>query len=109
MLTDAMTAILTAAGETGWVLEPDAKRILDLAGIPVPKFHLATTIDDAVQAAGKTGYPVAAKAVSPAVIHKTDVGGVILNINTPEDVKNSFESIIKNVKEYNVECRREIN
>lgn len=91
MLTDAMTSILTAAEEYGWVLEPDAKRILDLAGIPVPNFHLATTMDDAVQAARKIGYPVVAKAVSPAVIHKTDVDGVSVGIKTDEEIKAVFD------------------
>jgi len=91
MLTDAMTAILTAAGETGWVLEPDAKRIFDLAGIPVPNFHLATTIEDAVQAAGKIGYPVVAKAVSPAVIHKTDVDGVAVGVKTDDEIQAVFD------------------
>lgn len=91
MLTDAMTSILTAAGENGWVLEPDAKRILDLVGIPVPNFHLATTMDDAVQAAGKIGYPVVAKAVSPAVIHKTDVDGVAVGLKTDDEIQAVFD------------------
>ena len=91
MLTDAMTAILTDAGETGWVLEPDAKRILDLAGIPVPNFLLAATVDDAVRAAGKIGYPVATKIVSPAVLHKTEFDGVALGLETDEALRAVFD------------------
>lgn len=91
MLTDTMTAILTAAGEDGWVLEPEAKRICNLAGMPVPNFHLATTMDDAVQAAGKIGYPIVAKAVSPAVIHKTDVDGVAVDLKTGDEVRAVFD------------------
>jgi len=91
MLTDTMTAILNAAGEDGWVLEPQAKRICNLAGIAVPNFHLATTMHDAVQAAGKIGYPVVAKAVSPAVIHKTDVDGVVVGIKTDDEVRAVFD------------------
>jgi len=91
MLTDAMTAILTAAGETGWVLEPDAKRILALAGIPIPNFILAATVDDAVRAAGKIGYPVATKIVSPAALHKTELGGVALDIETDEALRAVFD------------------
>ena len=87
MLTDAMTAILTDAGETGWVLEPDAKRILDLAGIPVPNFLLAATVDDAIRAAGKIGYPVATKIVSPAVLHKTELDGVALGLEMDEALR----------------------
>jgi len=90
MLTDAMATILTAAGETGWVLEPDAKQILDLAGIPIPNFILAATVDDAVCAAGKIGYPVAAKIVSPAVLHKTELDGVALDLKTDEALRAVF-------------------
>jgi len=91
MLTDAMTAILTDAGETGWVLEPDAKRILDMAGIPVPSFLLAATVDDAIRAAGKIGYPVATKIVSPAVLHKTEFDGVALGLETDEALRAVFD------------------
>ncbi len=91
MLTDAMTAILVNAKQNGWVLEPEAKQLLALAGIPVPNFKLASTVEDAVQAAGKIGYPVALKAVSPAVIHKTDVGAVALGIKTDDAVTAVFD------------------
>lgn len=90
MLTDVMTTILSAAEKDGWVLEPEAKRLLDLAGIPVPRFHLATTSADAVQAAGKIGYPVVAKAVSPAVIHKTEVDGVAVGLKTDAEIEAAF-------------------
>ena len=91
MLTDAMTTILAAAGETGWVLEPDAKRILGLAGIPIPNFILATTVDDALRAAGKIGYPVATKVVSPAILHKTEFDGVALGLETDEALQAVFD------------------
>ncbi len=91
MLTDAIFSILTAAEENGWVLEPDAKRILDLAGIPVPNFFVATTMGDAIQAARKIDYPVVAKAVSPAVIHKTDVDGVAVGVKSDDEIRAVFD------------------
>lgn len=58
--------IIEAAGADGWVLEPDAKRLLSLAGFDVPRFTLARTPQEAVRFAGEIGYPVVAKVVSPA-------------------------------------------
>ncbi len=86
-----MLAILEAAASDGWVMEPDAKKLLDLAGLPVPNLTLAATSADAVEAARKIGYPVAVKAVSPAVVHKTDVHAVEVNIKTDDDIKAIFD------------------
>lgn len=91
MLTDPMADILTASQDIGWVLEPDAKQILDSVGIPTPHFHLATTKDDAILFAGNIGYPVAAKIVSPAVLHKTEHDGVALGIETDEALNAAFD------------------
>lgn len=90
MLTDQMVAILDAAKTDGWVLEPDAKQLLKLAGLSVPNFTLAATVDDAVLAAQQIGYPVAVKAVSPAVVHKTDVDAVEINIHSDDDLRTIF-------------------
>ncbi len=91
MLTDPVARILTAAQPAGWVLEPDAKQILDSAGIPTPRHTLATTKDEAILFAGKIGYPVVAKIVSPSVLHKTDQHGVILGIETDEALCTAFD------------------
>ena len=80
--------------------EIEAKNVLDAYQIPVVTTNIATSADECVRFATDIGFPVALKIVSQQITHKTDVGGVILNINTPEDVKNSFESIIKNTKKY---------
>lgn len=73
--------ILSKSKPRGWVLEPDAKRILSLAGITVPLYRHAHTLEEALQFAEENGYPVVAKVVSPKVIHKTEVKGVILGIH----------------------------
>ncbi len=91
MLTDPVAEILTAARPAGWVLEPDAKQILDLAGIPTPRHSLATTKNEAIRFAGKIGYPVAAKIVSPAVLHKTEHHGVVLGIESDDALGAAFD------------------
>ena len=72
--------IIEAARADGWVLEPDAKRLFSLAGFDVPRFTLARTPEEAIRFAGEIGYPVVAKVVSPRILHKSDVGGVVVGI-----------------------------
>ena len=68
--------------------------------IPVTKFKIAKTVGEAVQVAEEIGYPVVLKVVSPDIIHKFDVGGVILNLKGPEEVWKAFNRILENVKEH---------
>jgi acyl-CoA synthetase (NDP forming) len=82
--------IISASQERGWVLEPDAKRVCSLAGLTVPRFTWATGIDEAVRFAQEIGYPVVAKLVSPHVLHKSDVGGVVVGIDSDEKLREAF-------------------
>jgi succinyl-CoA synthetase beta subunit len=75
-----MLRLIEAARADGWVLEPDAKRLFSLAGFDVPRFTLARTPEEADRVAREIGYPVVAKVVSPRIIHKSDVGGVVVGI-----------------------------
>ena len=95
MLEVETHAILQTSKAAGWVMEPEAKRILALAGIDVPKFKCAVGFDEALEFAGEIGYPVVAKIVSPKWIHKSDGGGVVLGIEdgpTLKAVVNRFRS-----------------
>lgn len=85
--------------ERSKLLEHEAYRILELYGLPAPKYGLATNEDEAVEVAEKIGYPVVLKIVSPDIVHKSDVGGVILNLSKPEEVRDAFRKIMGNVKE----------
>lgn len=87
MLTNEQIKILENSQERGWVLEPDAKSFLRLAGLPVPHYGMATTFAEAIDLAQKIGWPVVAKVVSPAVIHKSDVGGVAVNISDADTLR----------------------
>jgi succinyl-CoA synthetase beta subunit len=80
MLTNEMRKIIDNAREAGWILEPDAKRLLGLAGLAVPNFEVAATAREAATAAGKIGYPVVVKVVSAKILHKSEVGGVIVGV-----------------------------
>ena len=72
----------------------EAKDILDAYGIPVPKSVLAKTAEEAVAAAESIGYPVVMKIASPDILHKTDIGGVKLNLASANEVRDAFDLII---------------
>jgi succinyl-CoA synthetase beta subunit len=91
MLTKEMQTILENAEESGWVQEPEAKRMLHLAGVDVPKFFMATTEEEALKAADDIGYPVVAKVVSEAIVHKSDVGGVEVGIQDAAGLRSVFD------------------
>jgi acetate---CoA ligase (ADP-forming) subunit beta len=82
--------IMEAARADGWVLEPDAKRLLSLAGFDIPRFTLAQTREEALSFAAEIGYPVVAKVVSPRILHKSDVGGVAVGICDPGRLEEAF-------------------
>jgi acyl-CoA synthetase (NDP forming) len=90
MLNREIKKILQDANETGWVLEPDAKRLLNLAGLPVPDHARVLSVDAAVEAAESIGYPVVAKVVSPRVLHKSELGGVIVGIDSVAKLEKVF-------------------
>jgi acetyltransferase len=98
--TEAVRSILKKIKNEGrdYVTEVEAKAILEAYRIPVAKTMLAKTKEEAEELSKNMKYPLVAKIVSPQVIHKSDVGGVILNIKTPEELVNAFEKIILNVK-----------
>ncbi len=74
-------------------------RILDVYGIPILPLTLATTSEEAAELAAQAGFPVVLKIESPDISHKSDVGGVLLNLNNTSQVMRGFEIITQNVKE----------
>jgi acetyltransferase len=79
--------------------EPESKAVLAAYGIPVVQTRLAGDVAQAVQAAGEIGYPVALKIVSPQVTHKSDVGGVALDLDSPEAVRAAALRMQKRLSE----------
>ena len=90
MLNSEILEILSKSKSWGWVLEPDAKRILSLVGISVPPFMWAQNLEEALQFAEENEYPVVAKVVSPKVVHKTEVKGVALGIDNKIALAEAF-------------------
>jgi acyl-CoA synthetase (NDP forming) len=83
------------------LLIDEAQRICELHHIPTPKSGLATNAEEAVHEAREVGFPVAMKIVSPQVVHKSEVGGIILDIRDEKQVKPEYDKLIARV------CSRE--
>ena len=83
------------------LLEEEGQEVLRAYGLPLPKSTLAKNEAEAVKAAKKIGYPVVMKIASPQIIHKSDAGGVKVNLSNDSEVKDAFKEIIKNAKNYN--------
>jgi len=77
----------------GQMLEPEAMGWLRENGIPVPDFRFAPTRTEAVQSCGEIGYPVVMKVVSPEILHKSDYGGVALDIGDDQAAVAAFETL----------------
>jgi acetyltransferase len=78
--------------------EVASKKLLKAYGIPVSKEGIAQTAAQAVKIAKQVGYPVVAKLVSAEILHKSDIGGVVLNLNSAAEVKKAFSDITARVK-----------
>jgi acyl-CoA synthetase (NDP forming) len=106
-LTEKVSKIFEEARKEGrnYLLEPEAKTICMEYGIPVTTFRVAKTADEAVKLAEEIGYPTVLKIVSPDVIHKFDVGGVVLSLKSPEDIRNAYKKILENVKKHKPEAK----
>jgi acetyl-CoA synthetase (ADP-forming) len=80
------------------LLESEAKRIILDYEIPTTDNLEASDVEGAIAAAEHIGYPVVLKALSSEVVHKSDVGGVFLDLLDPDDVRQAFEKIMGKVK-----------
>lgn len=96
-----MNPIISKALEEGRykLLEHESFELLRQYNIPTPDFALVQDVNEALKVAKDIGYPVVLKVVSPDIIHKSDVGGVILNINNDDELKDAYEKITRNIKE----------
>ena len=96
-----MVIMRNVASENREILnEAEAKSFLEYYNLPVVKTRVGQTEDEAVSLASQIGYPVALKILSPQIVHKTDAGGVALDLNDENEVRNAFNRIVKSAKEY---------
>ncbi|MCK4961587.1 MAG: acetate--CoA ligase family protein [Anaerolineales bacterium] len=88
-----------AEGRT-FVLEHEAKDIMKEYGIPIPPYDTAATEDEAAKKAKVIGFPVVLKILSKDILHKSDAGGVKINLKDEAQVRAAYQEIMKNAKNY---------
>jgi len=92
-----MQEALVGVDEPVW-LDPEAvDRVLDAYGLLVPKALVVNDVGEAIAFAADLGGPVVLKVVSPSAVHKTDVGGVALDLSTPEEIEAGFAQVMSAV------------
>ena len=87
------------------LLSVEAREVAKAYGIPVPEYGLAQDRRQAVEISRKIGYPVVMKVVSPQILHKTDIGGVKLNLKSDREVELAFNEIIRNASIFMPDAR----
>jgi acyl-CoA synthetase (NDP forming) len=87
------------------LLEPEAKMICIEYDIPVTRFKVATDEKEAAKYAEEIGYPVVLKIISPDIIHKSEAGGVIVNLKNPFEVLNGYKKILENISKYKADAK----
>jgi acetate---CoA ligase (ADP-forming) len=101
----AAQSIAKARGEGLQDMGPAAMGVLGAYGLPVAPLHVSSSPEEAVRLADRVGYPVVLKAVAPGLSHKSDMGGVILNLVDPVGVRKAFAEIRGNMEERNPPLR----
>jgi acyl-CoA synthetase (NDP forming) len=94
------TKLIAAAAKQGRVslLEPEAYAVCKQYGIPVPPFKSVDSLESALAAAKQIGYPVVIKVVSAQILHKSDIGGVMLGIGSDNALEKSYAQLVDNVR-----------
>ncbi len=92
-------------GKTGILGEEPSKLLLAAYGVPVAAPVAAYSAAEAEQAAIRAGFPVVLKILSPDITHKTDVGGVVLNLKNGAEVRQAFDRIAASVKAHRPDAR----
>jgi acyl-CoA synthetase (NDP forming) len=102
MPTDNVGNIIRSALSSGrnFLLEPESKQVVSSYGMPVTKFKVSKSVEEAVKYSHEIGLPVVLKIVSPDVLHKSDVGAVKVNLKTDSEVREAYGDIIKSVRKF---------
>ncbi len=96
-----MTILRNVAVEGRELLtEDEANKLLKYFNFPVVPTAVANNVDEAVAYSRQMGYPVVLKILSPQIVHKTDAGGVLIDVNSDAEVKRSFETLIQRAAAY---------
>jgi acetyltransferase len=102
----AQAVVASAVAEGREMLsEPEAKAVLAAYSVPVVDTRIARTIEEAVKVAAEIGFPVALKILSPDITHKSDVGGVALDLEHPQAVDDAAKAMQRRLQEYRPNAR----
>jgi acetyltransferase len=106
---DRITEILRTAGkqERGFLLAHEAAAVSAALGFSMPQSIVAVNLDEAVQAAERIGYPVVLKVVSKDIIHKSDAGGVALDLQTRDEVIDAYQAVLRACRAYKRDAKIE--
>ena len=106
---DRITAVLKAAGneQRGFLLAQEATVVAEELGFSMPQSIVAGNLDEAVRAAERIGYPVVLKVVSKDIIHKSDAGGVALDLQTREEVIDAYQAVLRACRVYKRDAKIE--
>ncbi len=105
--TEPINSIITNALAEGrnFLFSSEGIEIVGSTGISIPAAKIAHNLEEALAFAGEIGYPVVMKIVSRDILHKSDAGGIILNIEKDEEAIDAYEAIIYNAKSYKSDAR----
>lgn len=90
-----------------FLLEPISEKLLASYSIPVPPAYIAKNAEKAVKCAQELGFPVVLKVISAQIIHKSEAGGVMTNVDKKEKVRQAFYRIVDNARKYNPQAKVE--
>jgi acyl-CoA synthetase (NDP forming)/RimJ/RimL family protein N-acetyltransferase len=105
LLNDELAEIIHQAvrDNRSYLMEHESKEILEGAGIATTGYLVARSEDEALALCERIGFPVAMKIVSPDIVHKSDAGGVRLNLLSAEDVRKAYRSMVETFKYQHIE------
>ena len=96
---------MSRAPKKGFASEPDSREILTAYGLPVVRTETANTEAEATEIGKELGYPLVMKLHSPDITHKTDAGGVYLDLRSQEDVRHAYRNILQSARKYQPRAR----
>ena len=102
----AIDQIIGGALQEGrtFLLANEGQAVMRAAGIPIPRSTIAHSLDEAVRAAEEIGYPVVMKVVSRDILHKSDAGGVALDLVDKNEVIDAYQAILRNCRAYKADA-----
>jgi len=105
----AVRAVIESArGEARTALSPaECRKLCEACGIPIPRAAMASSAAEAARAAVSLGFPVVMKVVSPDILHKTEAGGVVLDVRSAAEAELAYERIVAAARAFRREAKLE--